>query len=121
MTQLRKPHAHMTSICFSVPGSETSPILLKFSQFSAQISGFSADFHRKSLHIVKQHLNNAEIWADSVCFSPVIKVDIGEHKFDGTRSAKIGSWKKIGVLAIQKVAKTGNIGKKRQWQVISIM
>ena len=31
----------------------------------------------------------------------------------GTGSAKIGSWKmeKIGVLAIQKVAKTGNIGK----------
>ena len=25
----------------------TSPILLKFSLFSAQISGFSADFHRK--------------------------------------------------------------------------
>ena len=40
---------------------------------------------------------------------------MGEHKFDGTGSAKIGSWKmeeKIGVLAIQKVAKTGNIGKK---------
>ena len=49
-----------------------------------------------------------------VCFGPVIKVDIGEHKFDGTGSAKIGSWKKIGVLAIQKVAKTGNIGKKLQ-------
>ena len=29
--------------------------------------------------------------------------------------------KKIGVLAIQKVAKTGNIGKKLQWQAISIM
>ena len=28
------------------------------------------------------------------CFSPVIKVDIGEHKFDGTGSAKIGKWKK---------------------------
>ena len=37
MTQLRKLHAHMTSICFSVPGYETSPILLKFSQFLAQI------------------------------------------------------------------------------------
>ena len=34
------------------------------------------------------------------------------RKFDGYGSAKIGSWKKIGVLAIQKVAKTGNIGKK---------
>ena len=66
MTQLRKPHAHMTSIYFSVPGSETSPILLKFSQFSAQILGFSADFSRKLLDIVKQHSNNAEIWADSV-------------------------------------------------------
>ena len=66
MTQLRKPYAHMTSICFSVPGSETSPISLKFSLFSAQILRLSADFHRKSLDIVKQHPNNAEIWADSV-------------------------------------------------------
>ena len=33
-------------------------------------------------------------------------------KFDGYGLAKIGSWKKIGVLAIQKVAKTGNIGIK---------
>ena len=67
--QLRKQHAHLTSICFSFPGSETLPILLKFSLFSAQISGFSADFHRKSVDIVKQHPNNAAIWADS----PVIK------------------------------------------------
>ena len=63
---MRKPHAHMTSICFSIPGSETLPILLKFSLFSAQISGFSAVFHRKSLDIVKQHTNNAKILADSV-------------------------------------------------------
>ena len=28
------------------------------------------------------------------CFSPVIKVDIGEHKFDGTGSEKLASWKK---------------------------
>ena len=56
------------------------------------------------------------------CFSQVIKVNIGEHKFDGTGSAKIGKWKKIRVLAIQKVAKTGNIGKKKlQWQAVSIM
>ena len=56
------------------------------------------------------------------CFSPVIKVDIGEHKFDSTGSAKIGSWKKNGDLAIQKIAKTGNIGKKKlKWQAISIM
>ena len=36
------------------------------------------------------------------CFSLVIKVDIGEHKFDGYVSAKILSWKmeKISVLAI---------------------
>ena len=40
--------------------------------------------------------------------------DIGEHKFDGTRNRKlgVGKWKKIGVLAFQKVVKTGSIGKK---------
>ena len=67
---LAQTHAHMSSICSSVSGSETSPTLLKFSRFSAQILGFSADFladfHRKLLDIVKQHPNNAEIWADSV-------------------------------------------------------
>ena len=84
MTQLRKLHAHMTSICFSVPASEKSPIVLKYLRFSAQISGFSADFHRKSLDIVKRHPNNAKI----ACFSPVTKVYIGEHKFDGTGSEK---------------------------------
>ena len=39
---------------------------------------------------------------------------MGEHKFDGYRFGQklgVGKWKKIGVLAIQKVAKTGNIGK----------
>ena len=92
MTQLHKIHAHMTSICFLVPGSKTLPILLNFSRFSVQISGFSADFHRKSLDIVKQHPNSAEIWVVA-CFSPVIKVDIGEHKFDGIGSEKFGSWK----------------------------
>ena len=48
-----------------------------------------------------------------VCFSPVTFTDIGEHKFDGYGLAKTGSWKieKIGGLAIQKVAKPGNIGK----------
>ena len=61
MMQLRKPLG--TWLAF---GSETSPILLKFSLFSAQISGFSADLHRKSLDIVKQHTNNAATWADSV-------------------------------------------------------
>ena len=66
MMQLRKPHAHLTSNYFSVSGSEKSPTLLKCLLFSAQILGFSADFHRKLLDIVKQHPNNAEIWADSM-------------------------------------------------------
>ena len=50
------------------------------------------------------------------CFSPVIKVDIGEHKFNSTVSSKIVSWKmekRFKIFAIQKVAKTGNIGKKK--------
>ena len=34
--------------------------------FTAQILGFITDFHRKSIDIVKQHPNNAGIWADSV-------------------------------------------------------
>ena len=79
---LAQTHAHMTSICSSDSGSETSPTLLKFSRFSAQISGFSADFHRKSLDIVKQHPNNAEIWVDSV-FKPSNQGRMGEHKFAG--------------------------------------
>ena len=47
------------------------------------------------------------------CFSPVITVEWVNISSTGTGSAKIGSWKmeKIGVLAIQKVAKTGNVGK----------
>ena len=47
------------------------------------------------------------------CFSPVITVEWVNISSTGTGSAKIGSWKmeKIGVFAIQKVAKTGNIGK----------
>ena len=60
-----------------------------------------------------------------VCFSPVIKVEWVNISSTGTGSQKlgVGKWKKIGVLAIQKVAKTGNIGKKKklQWQAISIM
>ena len=55
-----------SSICFSFPVSQRSPILLEFSLFSAQILGFSADFYRKSLDIVKQHPNRAEIWAEIV-------------------------------------------------------
>ena len=58
------------------------------------------------------------------CFSPVIQNEWVNISSTGTGSAKIGSWKKekkIGVLAIQKVAKTGNIGKRLQWQAISIM
>ena len=93
---LAQTHAHMTSICSSVSGSETSPTLLKFLRFSAQISGFSADFladfHRKSLDILKQHPNNAEIWLIA-CFSPVIKVEWVNISLTGTGSAKIGSWK----------------------------
>ena len=67
--QLHKPHVHLTSICFSGPGSETSLILLKFLRFSAQLSGFSADFHRKSPDIIKEHPNNTAVWVDSV-FQP---------------------------------------------------
>ena len=48
------------------------------------------------------------------CFSLVIKVEWVNISSTGTGSQKlgVGKWKKIGVLAIQKVAKTGNIGKK---------
>ena len=55
-----------------------------------------------------------------VCFSPVIKVKWVNMSSTGTGSQKLGveKWKKIGVLAIQKVAKTGNIVKKLQWQAI---
>ena len=60
----------MASICFTIPGSKTWPEnvadFVEFLLFSAQIPGFSADFHRKSLDIVKQHPNNAGIWADGV-------------------------------------------------------
>ena len=84
---LAQTHAHTTSICSSVSGSETSPTLLKISRFSAQISRFSADFHRKSLDIVKQHPNNAEIWADRV-FYPSNQGRMGEHKFDGYQFGK---------------------------------
>ena len=39
---------------------------------------------------------------------------MGEHKFVGYRSenCELENGKKIGVVVIQKVAKTGNIGKK---------
>ena len=63
---IAQTHAHMPSICSSVSGSKISLTWLKFSRFSAQISGFSADFHRKLLDIVKEHPNNAKIRADSV-------------------------------------------------------
>ena len=48
------------------------------------------------------------------CFSPIIKVEWVNISSTGTSSQKlgVGKWKKIGILAIQKVAKTGNIGKK---------
>ena len=44
---------------------KTFPVSFEFLLFSALISGFSADFHRKLLDIVKQLPNNAE-WADGV-------------------------------------------------------
>ena len=48
------------------------------------------------------------------CFSPVIKVERVNISLTDTSSQKlgVGKWKQIGVLAIQKVAKTGNIGKR---------
>ena len=52
---------------FRVPGyRKDRQFCWEFSLFSAQILGFSADFHRKWLNLVKQHSNNAGIWADSV-------------------------------------------------------
>ena len=49
-----------------------------------------------------------------VYFSPVIKVELVNISLTGTGSQKlgVGKWKKIRVFAIQKVTKTGNIGKK---------
>ena len=48
------------------------------------------------------------------CFSPVIKVQWVNISSTGTGSQKlgVGKWKKIGVLAIEKVAKTSNIWKQ---------
>ena len=47
------------------------------------------------------------------CFSPVITVEWVNISSTVPVRQKlgVGKWKKIGVLAIQKVAKTGNIGK----------
>ena len=58
-----------------------------------------------------------------LCFSPVIKVEWVNISSTGTGSQKlgVGKWTKIGVLAIQKVAKNSNIGKKLQQQAILIM
>ena len=39
----------------------------------------------------------------------------------GSQKLGVGKWTKIGVLAIQKVAKNSNIGKKLQQQAILIM
>ena len=60
------------------------------------------------------------------CFSPVIKVEWVNISSTGTGLQKMGveKWKKIWVLAIQKVAeelKLGILEKKLQWQAISIM
>ena len=51
------------------------------------------------------------------------RLDIGERKFDGTVRQKLGDgkWKKkIGDLAFQKVAKTGNIGNQRTIGPVSL-
>ena len=47
------------------------------------------------------------------CFSPVITVEWVNisSRVPVRQKLGVGKWKKIGVLAIQKVAKTGNIGK----------
>ena len=52
------------------------------------------------------------------CFSATF----GEHKVDSTvgKDWELENGKKKVILAFQKVAKTGNIGKKVQWQAISI-
>ena len=59
----------MASICFTIPRLKPFPEniadFVEFLLFSAQISAFNGDFHRKSLDIVKQQPNNAGIWADS--------------------------------------------------------
>ena len=76
--------------------------------------GFSADFHRKSLDIVKQHSNNAEISANSmfkVSNQAPKLVNISSTVWFG-KNWELENEKKIRVLASQKVAKTGNIGKK---------
>ena len=65
MMQLQNLHVHLTSICFSA-WIQNITDFVEILRFSAQTSGFSADFHRKSLDILKQHPNSAAIWADSV-------------------------------------------------------
>ena len=89
---LAQTHAHMTSIFSSVSGSETSATLLKISRFSAQISGFSADFHRKSIDIVNSTQTMSK-YGLIACFSPVITVEWVNISSTGTGSAKFGSWK----------------------------
>ena len=59
------------------------------------------------------------------CFSPVIEVKLVNISSTGTGSQKlgVGKWKKIGVLVIHKVTKTGNIGKNasgRQYRLCKI-
>ena len=48
------------------------------------------------------------------CFSPVTSPTLVNVSWTGVvwKKLGVGKWKKNGVLAIQKVAKTGNIGKK---------
>ena len=76
--------------------------------------GFRADFYRQSLAIVKQHPNNAQIWGVEACFSRFINA---RHWVNiSSMEREIENWelkmeKKSGVLAFQKVSKTGNIEK----------
>ena len=72
-------------------------------------------FIEKTLDIVKQHPNNARIWADRV-FQPsyqgptLVNISL-TVQFDKNWELENGK-KKIGILTFQKVAKTGNIWKK---------
>ena len=79
--------------------------------FSSQISGFSADFLRKSLDIVKQHLSNAEIWADSL-FQPSNQKPTLVNVSSTVRFDKNWKLEKNWGFGVPKEAKTGNIRKK---------
>ena len=85
----------MASICFTFLGSNRSPILLKFSLFSVQLSGFSTDFHRKLLDIVNSTQTMPEY--ELIDLAKLSRPDIGEHKFDKNweleNGKKSGFWR----------------------------